>query len=104
MTGIALRRGRHMVRRFRQRIDRNIRTAMTGGTVTCRQRPSRASVTHHSGFERRVVFVASVALRSRRNMCGRLKNSRCATGHVTRRAGAGGRCWMSKGGSSPHSG
>ena len=104
MTGIALRRGRHMVRRFRQRIDRNIRTAMTGGTVTRRQRPSCARVAHNRRFERRVVFVTRIALRRRWNMCGRLKNSRCTTGHVTRRAGAGGGCWVSKRGSGPHSG
>lgn len=104
MAGIALRRGRHMIRRFRQRIDRNIRTAMAGGTVTRRQGSCRASVTHHHGFERRIVLVASVTLCGRWDMCGRLKNSRCTTGHVTRRAGAGGGCWVSKRGSGPHGG
>ena len=104
MAGIALRGCCHVIGRFRQRIDRNIRAAMAGGTVTRRQGSCRASVTHHCGFERRVVLVASVTLCGRWDMCGRLKNSRCTTGHVTRRAGAGGGCWVSKRGSGPHGG
>ena len=51
MAGIALRGCCHVIGRLSQRVDRNVRTAMTGGTVTRRQRPSCAGMAHHCGFE-----------------------------------------------------
>ena len=104
MTGVALRRGRHMIGRFCKRIDRNVRSAVAGGTVARRQWASRARVAHHRRFERCVVFVTGVALRRRWDMrCG-FEHFRCTACNVACRARAGGSCWMSKGGSGPHSG
>ena len=104
MAGIALCGGRHMVRRFRQRVDRNIRTTMTGGTVARRQWASRARVAHNRRFERRVVLVTGVALRRRWDMRRGFEHFRCTACNVARRARTGGSCWMSKRGSGPHSG
>ena len=85
MAGIALRGCRHVIGRLSQRVDRNVRTAMTGGTVTRRQRPSCARVAHNRRFERRVVFVTRIALRRRRNMrCG-FEYSRRTSSNVTAR-------------------
>jgi hypothetical protein len=81
---ITLRGGRNMRRSFCLCVDGGVRATVTGRTVSSRDRPRRARVTHHRRLKRGVVFVTRVALRGGRNVCCRLKHSRCTTCNVTR--------------------
>ena len=68
MTGIALRRGRHMVRRFTERIRGNIGATMAGCAIASRDRSGSSAMAHGSRRKGRGVAMAGIALRRGRNM------------------------------------
>ena len=78
VAGVALRAGLNVGCRFGQRIGEQVGAAVTGRAIPDRRRAGCSVMAHDGGPESGVVVVAGVALRSRRNVRGRLAQ-RCRT-------------------------
>ena len=83
MTGVALCGGRDVCRPLDLRIDRHVSPTVTGRAIPRGDGTRRTRVAHDGRLERRVVLVAGITLRSRRNVCSSLKHFGSATGNVT---------------------
>lgn len=89
VTGIALRRGRNVGRRFGQRIGSHEGTVMATRTIAGRHRAGSPAMAHRRRGKQGGIAMTGVTLSRGRNMIGRLTHGRRAV--VTSRATPGNR-------------